>query len=67
MNALEWFDQQIENGSTQEDAMEPIAVLMDDDIREAVHAKGLEDYRDFLVDYMACHATKYGGEEFQIG
>jgi hypothetical protein len=67
MNALEWFDQQIENGSTQADAMEPIAVLMDDEIREALHAKGFDDYRGFLVSYMAWHAAKYDGEEFQIG
>lgn len=34
--------------------------LMDDDIREELHAEGLENEQDFLDRYVALHAAKYG-------
>lgn len=39
--------------------------LMDDDIREKLHAEGLENEQDFLDRYVALHAAKYG-EKFGI-
>lgn len=39
--------------------------LMDDDIREEIHAEGIEDEQEFLDAYCDRHLEKYG-EEFQI-
>ena len=40
--------------------------LMDDEIREALHAEGIETEQKFLDRYIAEHAKKYSGEEFTI-
>lgn len=34
--------------------------LMDDEIREAVHAEAIEDEQAFFDRYAALHAAKYG-------
>lgn len=39
--------------------------LMDDDIREKLHAEGFENEQDFLDRYVELHAAKYG-EKFDI-
>ena len=39
--------------------------LMDDDIREEIHAEGIKDEQEFLDAYCDGHLEKYG-EEFQI-
>lgn len=39
--------------------------FMDDDIREEIHADGIEDEQEFLDAYCERHLEKYG-EEFQI-
>ena len=39
--------------------------LMDDGIREELHAEGIEDEQEFLDSYCERHLEKYG-EEFQI-
>ena len=38
--------------------------LMDDEIREALHAEGIETEQEFLDRYIVEHAKKYNGEEF---
>ncbi len=41
--------------------------LMDDDIREALHAEMAPcTEQEFLDAYVEAHAAKYDGEEFQI-
>ena len=40
--------------------------LMDDEIREALHAEGIETEQEFLDRYIEEHAKKYNGEEFTI-
>ena len=40
--------------------------LMDDEIREALHAEGIETEQEFLDRYVMEHAKKYNGEEFTI-
>lgn len=40
--------------------------LMDDAIREALHAEGIDDAQEFLDRYIIAHAEKYGGEQFTI-
>ena len=40
--------------------------LMDDAIREALHAEGIDDAQTFLNRYIAAHAEKYNGEQFTI-
>ena len=40
--------------------------LMDDEIREELHAEGIETEQEFLDRYVAAHAEKYNGEEFRI-
>jgi hypothetical protein len=39
--------------------------LMDDDIREDLHARGIEDKSTFLWEYIKAHREKFG-EEFAI-
>lgn len=39
--------------------------LMDDEIREALHAEGYETEQEFFTAYEKAHAEKYG-EEFRI-
>lgn len=39
--------------------------LMDDEIREALHAEGYETEQEFFTAYEKAHAKKYG-EEFRI-
>lgn len=41
-------------------------VLIDDEIREVLHAEGIDDEQEFLDRYVEAHAAKYDGEEFQI-
>ena len=41
--------------------------LMDDEIRESLHGKFDEgEEQKFLDAYVAAHAAKFGGEEFQV-
>lgn len=40
--------------------------LMDDEIREALHAEGIETEQEFLDRYIEEHAKKYNGEVFTI-
>lgn len=40
-------------------------MMMDDEIREEIHAEGIEDDQKFLDTYCDRHLEKYG-EEFQI-
>lgn len=40
--------------------------LMDDDIREAIHADGVDSDHDFLAEYMIRHAVRYDGAIFEI-
>lgn len=40
--------------------------LMDDEIREALHAEGIETEQEFLDRYVEEHAKKYSGEAFTI-
>ena len=40
--------------------------LMDDEIREALHAEGIESEQEFIDRYVIEHAKKYGGEVFTI-
>lgn len=40
--------------------------LMDDEIRETLHAEGIETEQEFLDRYIEEHAKKYNGEEFTI-
>lgn len=46
-------------------SFESCVSLMDDDIREEIHAEGIEDEQEFLDAYCDRHMEKYG-EEFQI-
>lgn len=39
--------------------------LMDDEIREALHAEGYETEQEFFTAYEAAHAAKYG-EEWEL-
>lgn len=40
--------------------------LMDDEIREALHAEGIESEQEFIDRYVIEHAKKYDGEVFTI-
>ena len=40
--------------------------LMDDEIREELHAEGIDDEQEFLDRYVELHAEKYDGEQFTI-
>lgn len=40
--------------------------LMDDELREQLHAEGIDDPQEFLDRYCASHAEKFNGEEFDI-
>lgn len=40
--------------------------LMDDEIREELHAEGIENEQEFIDRYVAAHAEKYNGEEFEL-
>lgn len=40
--------------------------LMDDDIREALHAEGIDTEQEFIDRYIEEHAKKYNGEVFTI-
>lgn len=40
--------------------------MMDDEIREALHAEGIDTEQEFLDRYVEEHAKKYNGEEFAI-
>lgn len=39
--------------------------MMDDDIREEIHAEGYDNKEDFLDAYITAHKVKYG-EDFII-
>lgn len=52
------------NGQTVD--FDAAVALMDDDIREALHAEGVEDEQAFVDAYCARHAEKFGGEEFAV-
>lgn len=41
--------------------------LMDDEIREALHAEGYEDQQSFFTAYEKAHEAKYGEEWFLSG
>ena len=45
-----------------ETTMEAAAALMDDEIREAVHAEGITDPQEFVGRYCELHHEKYGNE-----
>ena len=40
--------------------------LMDDEIREALCAEGIDDEQEFLDKYVELHAEKFDGEAFTI-
>lgn len=40
--------------------------MMDDDIRESLHAEGIEDEQEFVDRYVQAHAEAYDGELFTI-
>ena len=40
--------------------------LMDDEIREELHADGIDNEQEFLDRYIERHAEKYDGEQFTI-
>ena len=40
--------------------------MMDDEIREFLHAEGIETEQEFIDRYVEEHAKKYNGEEFTI-
>lgn len=44
---------------------EAVVNMMDDDIREELHAIGYESNADFLSDYCFLHVKKYG-ETFKV-
>lgn len=39
--------------------------LMDDEIREALHAESIEDPQQFVDEYVEAHEAKYG-ETFEV-
>lgn len=40
--------------------------LMDDEIREQIHAEEIEDEQEFLDAYVERHAEKFDGEKFSV-
>lgn len=48
-----------------ETTLEIAAALMDDEIRETVHAEGITDPQEFIDRYCEMHREKYG-EEFTV-
>lgn len=52
------------NGSEHQFAA--VVNMMDDDIRDALHCEGIEDPQAFVDAYIARHAEKYNGEQFDI-
>lgn len=40
--------------------------LMDDEIREELHAQGIDSEQAFMDAYVAAHAAKFNGEEFTV-
>lgn len=48
-----------------ETTMEIAAMLMDDDIREALHAEGIADPQEFINRYCELHREKYD-EDFTV-
>ena len=56
----------ISDDDQQEAAWDAVAVAMDDDIRERVHAEtgGRCTQREFLTRYCELHAAEFDGEEF---
>ena len=44
---------------------EAAVMLMDDEIREQIHAEGIEDEQEFYNEYCEKHYEKYN-EEFEI-
>lgn len=38
--------------------------LMDDELREKIHADGIDDPQEFIERYVEMHAEKFDGEEF---
>ena len=40
--------------------------MMDEEIREALHAEAIDNEQEFLDRYVKAHAEKFNGEEFQI-
>ena len=45
--------------------METAAALMDDEIRDALHAEGIADPQEFIDRYVEAHREKYG-EDFAV-
>jgi len=43
-----------------------VANMMDDEIREELHAKGFDNEQEFVDAYVVAHAAKYDGDEFVI-
>ncbi len=52
------------NGYAQQ--FDAVVNMMDDEIREALHSEGIEDPQAFVDAYIARHAEKYSGEQFDI-
>ena len=46
-------------------SLEAAAELMDDDIREALHAEGVDDPQEFVDRYCKAHLAKFG-EAFTV-
>ena len=40
--------------------------LMDDEIREELHAEGIDNAQEFLDRYVELHAERHNGEKFDI-
>lgn len=40
--------------------------LMDDEIREELHAEGIDNEQEFIDRYVEMHADKFDGEVFAI-
>jgi hypothetical protein len=49
-----------------EQRFDAVVNMMDDEIREALHSEGIEDPQAFVDAYIARHAAKYNGEQFDI-